>query len=378
MPSSGTLSTQAKFKSQMAKVKQAKPNDISQYAKKLAARKKTRWYIMFFPWGKSGLTVGLEQELKRRKNTGEKAFEYFAPTYVVMKDVDGKMETSTESMLYNYFFVHTNENDLFEIKRHQPQYSVMRPEISSDGTRQYPFVSDSTIKTLQWVARSFGGRIPICFIDQMLLTKGDRIRITKGRFKGTEAHLVAKPGSDKKDIMVYVDNWMCVPLMNVSPEQYTIIGLNDIGESSKSSLGLDNASLSQELHEALCRFHKGNTTDSDIALAERVCREYADLKVTTPLQRCKQYAFLLPAYTVLKQTEKVNNMISLLQVLLEEIKSEPVIALSLLTIYGCTDNAFDYQKAHAIIEAWAKGEAPKKSKQVLINRLADYDKCFGH
>ncbi len=362
----------------MAKVKPTKTDDVSQYARKVAARKKTRWYIMFFPWGKSGLTAGLEQELKRRKNAGEKAFEYFAPTYVVMKEVDGKMEATTESMLYNYFFVHANENDLFEIKRHQPQYSVMRPEINSDGTRQYPFVSDNTIKTLQWVARSFGGRIPICFIDQTLLVQGDKIRITKGRFKGTEAHLVAKPGSDKKDVMVYVDNWMCVPLMNVHPEQYTIIGLNDTDEQSKSPSGLDNASLSQELHDALCRFHGEKASESDIKLAENVCGEFADFKATTSLQRCKQYAFLLPAYTILRQTDKVTNVLSLMQVLLEEIKSEQVIASSLLTIYGCTDNAFDYEKAHGIIDAWAKEEAPKKSQQVLINRLADYDKCFGH
>ncbi len=362
----------------MAKVKQAKTDDVSQYVRNAAARKKTRWYIMFFPWGKSGLTVGLEQELKRRKNTGEKSFEYFAPTYVVMKEVDGKMVTTTENMLYNYFFVHTSEDDLFEIKRHQPQYSVMRPTINGDGARQYPFVSDNTIKTLQWVARSYGGRIPICFIDQLLLVKGDRIRITKGRFKGTEAHLVAKPGSDKKDVMVYVDNWMCVPLMNVHPEQYTIIGLNDTEELTKCSAGLDNASLTQDLHNALCRFHGKKTTESDIELAERVCGEFVDFKTTTALQRCKQYTFLLPAYTILKQKEKVDNVLSLMQVLLEEIKSEQVIASSLLTIYGCTDNLFDYEKAHGIIDAWAKEEAPKKSWQVLIDRLADYDKCFGH
>ncbi len=362
----------------MAKVKQAKTDDVSLYVRNAAARKKIRWYIMFFPWGKSGLTVGLELELKRRKNTGEKSFEYFAPTYVVMKDVDGKMVASTENMLYNYFFVHTSEDDLFEIKRHQPQYSVMRPEKNSDGTRCYPFVSDKTIKTLQWVAKSYGGRIPICFIDQLLLVKGDRIRITKGRFKGTEAHLVAKPGSDKKDVMVYVDNWMCVPLMNVSPEQYTIIGLNDTEEQTNSSAGLDNASLSKELHEALCRFHGEKMTESDIKLAEKVCGEFVEFKTTTSLQRCKQYMFLLPAYTILKQSHKVDNLVSLMRVLLEETKSDLQLAQLYLTLYGCTDNLFEYEKAHGIIDAWAEEDTPKKSRRLLIDRLADYDRCFGH
>ncbi len=362
----------------MAQVKQMKTDDVSILKRKAAARKKQRWYIMFFPWGKSGLTVGLEQELKRRKAAAQKPFEYFAPTYVVMKEVDGKMVTSTENMLYNYFFVHASEDDLFEIKRHQPQYSVMRPEISKDGTRYYPYVSDNTIKVLQWVARSFGGRIPVCFIDQRLLIQGDRIRITKGRFKGTEAHLVTKPGSDRKDVMVYVDNWMCVPLMNVHPEQYTIIGLNDTHEPAKDSPSLDNVSLTQKLHEALCRFHRGETTECDTLLAERVCSEFTDFKAATSLQRCKQYSLLLPANTILGKTDKAHHILSLMQVLLEEIRSEQTIVSSLLTIYGCTDNAFDYEKAHEIIDAWAREEAPKKSRQRLIDRLADYDKCFGH
>ncbi len=363
----------------MVNIKQTKSDDVPLLVRNVAARKKQRWYIMFFPWGKSGLTVGLEQELKRRKNSREKLFEYFAPTYVVMKEVDGKMVTSTENMLYNYFFVHTTENDLFEIKRHQPQYSVMRPAINADGTRHYPFVSDETIKTLRWIARSYGGRIPICFIDQMLLMKGDKIRITNGRFKGTEAHLVANPGSDKKDVMVYVDNWMCVPLMNVHPEQYTIIGLNGTADGQAKNLSeFDDASLSQELHEALCRFHREQTTDSDIALAERVCREYADVKTTTSLQRCKQYAFILPAHTILGNKEKADNILSLMRMLLDEIKSEQVMASTLLTIYGCTDNVFDYEKIHKIIDTWAKEEAPKKSRLTLVSRLADYDKCFGH
>lgn len=115
-----------------------------------------------FLWNKRGLTAGLELELKRRKNEGEKLFEYFASTCAMIKEVDGKMVATTDNMLYNYFFVHTTEDDLFEIKRHQPQYSVVCPKTNSDGTHKYPFISDSTIRTLQWVTEEYGGRIPIC------------------------------------------------------------------------------------------------------------------------------------------------------------------------------------------------------------------------
>ena len=49
-----------------------------------------------------------------------------------------------------------------------------------------------------------------------------------------------------------------------------------------------------------------------------------------------------------------------------------------LTLYGCTDNVFYHEKAHQLIESWKREEAPKKSKQILIQRLADYDKCLEH
>lgn len=341
-------------------------------------RKIVRWYLMFFPFGKKGLTVGLDRELERRKCSGETPFEYFATTYAETKDVDGKLVTTQESLLYNYFFIHCNEDDLFVLKRNQPQYSVLRRVTNSDGSYYYPYVKDSTIKTLKWIARSYGGYIPLYLLDQTLLIKGDRIKITKGQFKGIEAHLVTRPKSTVSQIMVFVDNWMCVPLMNVHPTQYEVIDINDSKEKEKCPHGLDNSNLSQELHDALCRFHKGETTEEDTKLAKNTYLMFSELKADTSILRCKLYSILLPACTILGDKDKTGGILKLVQVMLPKITAEQSLALLMVTLYGCTDNVFYHEKAHQLIESWKREEAPKKSKQILIQRLADYDKCLEH
>ncbi len=341
-------------------------------------RKVERWYLMIFPFGKKGLTVGLEQELERRKLSGERQFEYFAPTYTATKEVDGKLVTTKESLLYNYFFIHCNENDLFVLKRHQPQYSVLRRVTNTDGSYYYPYVKDNVIKTLQWIARSYGGYIPLYLLDQTLLIKGDRIKITKGQFKGIEAQLVTNPKSTSSQIMVFVDNWMCVPLMNVRPTQYDVICINDIKEEPKGTHGLDNQRLTQELHEALCRFHKGETTEDDTKLATETYRRYSDMKVDTPSLRCKLYSLLLPACTILGNREKTEGILKLAQVMMTKVKSELSLAMLVVTMYGCTDNVFYHEDAHRLTDGWAEESNLKKSKQLIVKHLEDYDSCLGH
>ncbi len=333
---------------------------------------------MVYPYGRKGLTDGLELELARRKRDKEKPFEYFAPTFVETKVVDGRLVTTKTSLLYNYFFVHASEDDIFRLKKFQPQYNVLHRVTKADGTYYYPYVADSVIQTLRWIARSYAGCIPLYVLDQTLLVKGDRIRITKGQFKGVEARVVSRPKSNIKEVMVFVENWMCVPLMNVQPNQYEIIGLEDTEVRSSVSHGLDNPRLSQSLHEALCRFGRGEVTDEDRKLAEDTFNRFATVVADTTISRCKLYALLLPACTILESKEKFDGLLGIIQVMLPKIKAEQSLALIMVTLYGCTDNCFYYDKAHALVDPWMNEESPKKSKQTLIQRLADYDDCFGH
>lgn len=333
---------------------------------------------MTYPFGRKGLTIGLEHELKRRKNQGERLFEYFAPTFFETKEVDGKLENTRTPLLFNYFFIRVSEDELFSFKRLQPQYNVLRRVTHSDGSYHYPYAQDSTIAMLQWIAKSYAGSLPLYLLDQTLLVKGDRIRITKGQFKGVEARIVSRPKAFEREVMVFVENWLCVPLMNVSADQYDIIDINDERKMANSAKGLDNARLSQQLHEALLRFHKGETTDEDMLLATRAYEQYSMVVVDSAIARCKLYAMLLPVCTILKNKEKLDGLMKIIHVMLPRITAEQSLALLMVSLYGCTDNFTYHEKAHLMVDPWTKEPSPKKNKQLLISRLADYDLCFGH
>ena len=44
----------------------------------------------------------------------------------------------------------------------------------------------------------------------------------------------------------------------------------------------------------------------------------------------------------------------------------------------CIRDSFYHEQAHKLVDAWNKEINPKKSKKLLIQLLADYDKCLGH
>ena len=53
-------------------------------------------------------------------------------------------------------------------------------------------------------------------------------------------------------------------------------------------------------------------------------------------------------------------------------------ALLLVTLYGCTDSSLYQRMAHELVDPWMEEASPKRSKTVLIRRLRDYDRWFGH
>lgn len=105
------------------------------------------------------------------------------------------------------------------------------------------------------------------------LRKGDRIRITDGRFKGVEASVVIQPGVGEREVMVCVDNWMWVPLLRVQPGEYEVISLAEEGKHVYTRL--DNSRIQNGLHEALGRhWGDGGVTAIDRELATETLRAY--------------------------------------------------------------------------------------------------------
>ena len=335
-----------------------------------------RWYVLTLPSCHRGPAVGLQRELDRRIRCGEPEFEFFAPSYVEVKNEDGHFVNTRRPLLYNYVFVRSSESEIYRMKQELPQYNFL-PRVREGLRGYYPYLSDEAMRNLQWVARSYCDELPVYMPETERLAKGDRIRIIAGRFKGAEARVAIRPGGGRKDVVVCVENWMWVPLLHVRPGEYEIIALHESGKHVYTRL--DNDQLLEDLHEALGRRCTPNSvTDADRTLASETIRQYGKLEMNSDVLRCKLYSILLSAYTILEATDECENLIGMILKILPLVKAEQARAGLLVTLYGCTDSSLDYERAHEIVERWKKEESPKKSKARLIRWLDDYDRWLGH
>ncbi len=336
-----------------------------------------RWYLMIYPDCRKGLVEGIEREIARRKRFGETPIEYFAPTYVEAHEVGNRIVNTEKPLFYNYLFVRASENELFRMKQFEPQYNFPRRERDHDGKYHYPYVSDQTIRDLQWIARSYAGSIPVLTDDPTWLIKGDRIKITQGQFKGVEANIFENCHTNDNEIIVVVDRCMSVPLLHVKAGQYKVIGLSTCNNHNSRHININDTILAQ-LHNALCRTHTGATTDDDHSLANRMIAEYADVQADSDVMRCKQYSILLMAMTIIGDIDRRSSLLNLAQLMIPSIRAEQALAQLLVTLYGCTDNSFFRDKAIEITSPWALEHSPKRSKQTLLTRLKDYDQVLEH
>lgn len=334
-----------------------------------------RWYVLSLPSCHKGPAKGLQAELDRRLRLGEPAFEFFAPSFVEMRRHEGRLVQTRHPLLYNYVFIHASVHEIFRLKRLLPMYNFLRREEGGRGL--YPYLSDTEMNNLRWVAHSYSDELPVYIPESDRLQKGDRVRITEGRFVGAEASVVIQPGVGCREVMVCVDNWMWVPLLRVQPGEYEVIALNDEGKHVYTRL--DNPRIQDGLHEALGRYWRdGGVTDADRTLAAETLRAYGELQLDSSVMRCKLYSLLLPAYTILGDEERRKSLMGTIVSFLPLIRAEQSLALLLLTLYGCTDSSIYYYRAHELIDPWSRESSPKKSKLALIRRLGDYDQWLGH
>ena len=335
-----------------------------------------RWYVILLPSSHRGMATGLKEERERRIKHGESVFDYFAPSYVEVKKMKGKLVKTDRPLLYNYVFIRASVDEIFKLKQYLPQYNFL-PKVKGEKEDYYPYLSDKAMENLKWIANSYSNVLPVYIPKAETLVKGDRIRITEGQFKGAEATVVVQPGAGEKDIMVSIENWMWVPLLHVKPGQYEVISLNE--ESKHVYSSLDNQRVISGLHNALQNLHHpDHIPETDKQFARKVIAQYGSLRMETDVMRCKLYSILLPAYALAGDLKAFEALVSTVEAILPAIKAEQSKALLLVMLYGCTDSSIYYEQAHQFTRSWRLDKNPKKSKLQLLKWLDDFDEWLGH
>ena len=121
-----------------------------------------RWYVLALPSRHRGAAKGLQAELDRRLRNGEPAFEYFAPTYVEVREEKGVWVKTARPLLYNYVFVRSSENEIYKMMSTAglSLYSFL-PRVRDGKREYYPYLSDEAMENLRWVARSYADIVPV-------------------------------------------------------------------------------------------------------------------------------------------------------------------------------------------------------------------------
>ena len=89
--------------------------------------KTVRWYVLTLPTTGAARrdwispAKSLDAELSRRERRGETLIEYFAPSYVEVRKVDGKLVNTRRPLLFNYVFIRSSVEAIFRMKQKEGQ-----------------------------------------------------------------------------------------------------------------------------------------------------------------------------------------------------------------------------------------------------------------
>lgn len=336
----------------------------SRHTETACNRAKVRWYVLTVPSCHRGPARGLEEELAWRRSHGEPEFEYFAPLYT---DASGDGAKGAKRALYfNYVFVHASETEIMRMKTRRPLFNFLRRVAEAGGGAHFPYLTDEAMANLRLVADAYSGRLPAYMPQPGMLRRGDRVRISGGRFDGVEATLLRAPASACDELVVCVDNWMWVPVVHVAPGHYEIIELSAEGKARYSVL--DNERTLSRLRSALvCALSRGTADSHDVALATETALRYGRLVPPSKVLCCKHAAMMLQAYAVAGDRLRLGETAQAAERLLHEVDAEQSRALLLAALYGTTRS--HREEALAAVRPWRSEPNPKKNKRVLIEWL---------
>lgn len=332
-----------------------------------------RWYVLVLPYRHHGSpSAGLQEELELREKNGETLFEYFAPSYMEVKSLRGKMTKTSRPLLFNYVFVHASEKEIYKMKCGTLKRYNFLPRVREEDRQYYPYITDEVMENLRWVARAYDEVLPVYTPEPDKLMRGDRVRITDGQFMGIEATVMIQPGAGQKSVMVCVEDWLWVPLLHVKQGQYEVVALNESGKHIYTKLNNDR--LFTKMHEAIMRHHSAEgVTDDDRRTAQEIINLFGCLEMPTPILRCKQYSLLLPAYLVLGKTDEMDTLLQKTDNILNGIKVEQAAVLLLTTLYGCTGHDCYRAQTSNIVNRWKEEDNPKKNKRIIIMFFENYE-----
>lgn len=162
------------------------------------------------------LRVTYQRELIAKEKLASIGVRSFVPTLKEKRmGRNGVYEWKEKSALHNYIFIHSSKEAIDRIKNSSLPYLRYIILSDSDNKRRPMIVSDKQMEDFITVTRNSNEEIIYLRPDDISLTKGDKVRITEGPFKGVEGILVKVLNKKEKRVVVKIDGVTAVATAQV-------------------------------------------------------------------------------------------------------------------------------------------------------------------
>lgn len=129
------------------------------------------------------------REMRAKKMLEEASFKCFVPLHRVREERNGKITTKVVPVVRNLIFVHTTREALDPWKRYNEEGAALRYTI--DKSTQKPMVvTDKAMSDFIRVTKESDDSLIYLDNPDVVVTKGQRVEIIVGPFKGIQGHVV--------------------------------------------------------------------------------------------------------------------------------------------------------------------------------------------
>lgn len=166
----------------------------------------TKWYV---------LRVTYQRELSTKEYLDKLHVENFVPVRVVRRrDSKGRFSRVREAAVHNYIFVRSTREVIDDLKTFR--LPILRYVMhQQNGENQIMTVPESQMRNFIAVAANIDEPVIFLSPEEVVLSKGDKVRITDGVFMGVEGMFMRVKNTRDRRVVVKIDGITAVATASI-------------------------------------------------------------------------------------------------------------------------------------------------------------------
>lgn len=257
-----------------------------------------QWFVLnFVPLSSAHISTA-QSIIDKFNHDRETPIDLFAPTFVKMVEINGKMQRKNISLTFHYIFVHGTLNDVKQLCSLSKGFSFIIDHAAS--AHSYLTISDHEMKSFKIIARAYGHSLPCYTLDEINPVEGDLIEVIDGDFAGLIGTYIPRKGSKTGNIILNVSQKFATIAYDIKARYVRIL---EFGQNSRRAYDQIDAII-PHLLKALRLFSKDIILTTQLTATLSVfTRRYELTRLDNPKIDAKLSALLVYANHLLGNAE---------------------------------------------------------------------------